>query len=616
MPALLISAFALTTAAQAAVKVSPVLADKVAEAAPGTLVPVYVVMEERLDRNALEAAYPARLYTKMERRDVFRSQAKALANRTQRDLVQFLRDKEAQGEVDRLRPLWIVNVVAFDATPAVLEEVFQMPGIERAMFNEKVQALPVEPVAPADPADPQGNVAGGNPVWSLNTIRAPEVWSTYGITGTGVVVGHFDTGACYNHTDLAANTWINTAEIQANGIDDDGNGYVDDYRGWDFDPYDSNPDDDNGHGTHTMGTVVGDGTAGTQTGVAPGAKVMICKVLEFGFNEGPAVWEAQQYSLDNGADLTTASIGWVTGSHEKDRGIWREASDAAIYAGTMQVFAAGNERGWGSAPDLVRTPGDVPDVITVAATTQSDNIASFSSPGPVEWGLEHQPNNPSGQPIDDEPYRDWEWISTGGLVKPDVAAPGDLTNSTVDCSGYSGNTWSGTSMATPHIAGVIALMLEANPLLTRDDVMDIFADTSIDLGPAGKDNDYGVGRVDAFEAVTAALTPADVEVSVISLRPIVPLGTPIMAQLNLTNTTSSDITFDLWVDVTEPDGTVYASDWIGPRSITLTAGQTFTKLRGKPSNGFLPGTYRFTLKVGEFGVSVWDAASFQFTIPN
>ncbi|MCH7720909.1 MAG: S8 family serine peptidase [Planctomycetes bacterium] len=587
--------------ALAGVEVDPNLEVRLAEAPDGEIVPVYVVMVDRLDRAALEAQYPTHLYTPSERRLLLTSQAKNVAEASQGDLLNYLGSRPIT-EVVLVRPLWIVNVVAFEAVPSVIEEVLSMPGIERAMLNEKEYVLPIEPQR-----EQQGGMAqrGGGIVWSLDQIRAPEVWAM-GITGEGVVVAHYDTGACYNHPDLAANTWINEDEIPGNGQDDDGNGFIDDDKGWDFGANDNDPDDDSGHGTHTMGSVVGDGTQGTQTGVAPGAKVMINKVLNFGFGDGPEVWEAYQYSLENGAHLATASIGWITGIHEKNRADWREASDNAIYAGLILVFAAGNERSWMPVPESIRTPGDVPAVITVGATTVSDSIASFSSPGETEWGTSWIGENTDG------PYNDWEW-NQGGRIKPDIAAPGQSVNSTVDCNGYSSNTWDGTSMATPHIAGVIALMLEANPLLTRDDILEIFADTAVDLGPPGMDNDFGWGRVDAFEAVSAALTPTTIEVDLTAEATLISPGDPIIVTMTLDNTTGVSQTFDMWVDVSRPDGTVLNDSFLGPWTLTMGAGATRTLTKSIPTPGGISGTQVLTLKVGTFGVSVIDSKALPIT---
>jgi serine protease AprX len=155
--------------------------------------------------------------------------------------------------------------------------------------------------------------------------------------------------------------------------------------------------------------------------------------------------------------------------------------------GIAVTFAAGNE-GSCCGVDSVRTPGDVPAMITVGATNCSDVIAGFSSRGPVTWQ-----NVP--------PYNDWPYPP--GKIKPEICAPGENTLSTSNnCSGYL--NLSGTSMATPHVAGAIALMLQVNPKLTHTQVLDILKKTAKDLGPAGEENTYGSGRVDAYAAMKMA----------------------------------------------------------------------------------------------------------------
>ncbi len=185
------------------------------------------------------------------------------------------------------------------------------------------------------------------------------------------------------------------------------------------------------------------------------------------------------------------SMGWLQ-EWLPHRTTWRQTAQVLEAAGVTMVIAAGNERGyyWITAPDNIRTPGDCPEVITVGATGyQTNSYASYSSFGPSEW--------------DEIPFTDYPYPP--GLTKPDIAAPGTNINSTTWGGGYSGDTWSGTSMATPHVAGVVALMLEANPALIPAEVKQIIEDNGIDLGPAGKDNDYGSGLIDTPDAVYGAI---------------------------------------------------------------------------------------------------------------
>lgn len=450
-----------------------------AAARPNELVPVSVVLREQLSDTTIASLAGSRLK--------IAARLKSLADRTQHNLRVQLTAWQAKQQVARIRPLWLSNVVGVDATAAVVYELAARADVAWINYNPKRAVF-------------LGSGGAGNDAdafdWGVVKMRAPEVWSDLGLTGAGVVVADIDSGSCYDHPDIKNRVWINAGEdldhdrqvmdsTDINGVDDDGNGFVDDFIGWNFEVASNDPRDDvNGHGSHTTGTVAGDGTQGTKTGVAPGAQMMVVKV-GLTLADEVDVWNGMQYAADNGANLITMSLGWQH-AWNPDRVTWRRNSENTIAMGTIMIVAAGNE-GAGNEPDNVRTPGDVPRVITIGATETNDAAASFSSRGPVSWtGI---------APYNDHPY-------PPGLIKPDVSAPGVDTNSLNFCNGYALN--SGTSMATPHVAGAAALMLEGDPFLTRDELAGILESTAIDLGPAGKDTTFGAGRVDAYAAAFEA----------------------------------------------------------------------------------------------------------------
>ncbi|MBD3277750.1 MAG: S8 family serine peptidase, partial [Candidatus Aegiribacteria sp.] len=190
--------------------------------------------------------------------------------------------------------------------------------------------------------------------------------------------------------------------------------------GWDFDNNDGDPMDSNGHGTHCAGSVAGDGNAGTETGVAPGATIMALRV-GVTFADEVDVWDAFQFSIDYGADVISTSLGWPQ-NQSPDRTTWRESEENVLAAGLCHSVAAGNEGGgtgdWGD----IRTPGDCPPpwlhpdqtttgglsaVVTVGATDDTDNIASFSSVGYSTW-------------MYDDPWYDYNDTAPNiGLIDPD-----------------------------------------------------------------------------------------------------------------------------------------------------------------------------------------------------
>ncbi len=452
-------------------------------AAPDQMVPVSVVLADQLEPSAIE-----RLARADDPRRAIVSRLKQHAARTQAPLLAAVAGYERDGLAARVRPLWLSSVVGLDATPAVIRALAQRPEVAWINHNPK---RPVFVEAPRPEGQPDGPTD-----WGVLKMRAPEVWTQLGLTGKGVVVADIDSGVCYEHPDIVDHVWINPGEdldgdrvvmdpTDLNGVDDDGNGRVDDLIGWNFEINTNDPRDTaSGHGSHTAGTVAGDGTQGTQTGVAPDAQIMVIKV-GLSLSDEVDVWNGMEYAAENDADLITMSLGWQH-SWDPDRTTWRRNSENTIAMGTIMIVAAGNEGG-GNEPDNVRTPGDVPKVITVGATDPDDAAAYFTSLGPVTW------EGVAG--FGDHPY-------PPGLIKPDVSAPGTDTVSFNYCNGYT--TMSGTSMATPHVAGLAALMLEGDPYLTRDEMAAILEETAIDLGTPGKDNTFGAGRVDALAAANEA----------------------------------------------------------------------------------------------------------------
>ena len=254
-------------------------------------------------------------------------------------------------------------------------------------------------------------------------IDAPEAWDIQ--TGTDVVVAVIDTGLDYNHEDIAGNVWTNPGEIPNNGIDDDNNGYVDDVMGWDFVNGDNDPFDDNDHGTHVSGTIaaVGNNAVGV-TGVNWSARIMPLKFLSArGSGTTADAISALEYAVMMGARISNNS--WGGGAFSQ---ALYDAILAAQNAGHLFVAAAGND-----GVDTDVTPSypasyDLDNIVSVAATDDNDALASFSN---------------------------------FGAVTVDLGAPGVSILSTTPANTYS--SFSGTSMATPHVAGTAALLLAEDP---------------------------------------------------------------------------------------------------------------------------------------------------------
>lgn len=446
---------------------------------------INIRLEEQYNREELASKITGTT-TREARRAIVVQELRSFADETQKDMLAFLSSQEKSLEVTDIMPLWIVNLINCYATPSVIEQLAEMPGIARIDYDKVRQVIDPEPKAlPADKLGDKQNIA-----WNISLVNAPEVWEE-GFDGEDVVVAVLDTGVNGSHLDLAGRMWEHP-----------------DYpnHGYNFVNNNLNTNDVHGHGTHCAGTVAGNGTAGTITGVAPGATIMALKVLgDSGGGTEAGVWAAIQFSVDYGAHVMSLSLGWQH-SWGPDRAAWRIAMENAMNAGVIAAVAAGNEGNWGGQPppSNIRTPGDCPApwthpdqvatggnsaVVTVGSTTSTDAISNFSSKGPVTW-----------QHI--APFNDYAYNPGTGLIIPDVVAPGSNILS-LNNSGNSGyTTMSGTSMAAPAVAGLMALMIQKNPNITPQDISQILEETAIALSTT-KSNTFGSGRIDALAAFEA-----------------------------------------------------------------------------------------------------------------
>ncbi|EAW38353.1 S8 family serine peptidase [Lyngbya sp. PCC 8106] len=289
---------------------------------------------------------------------------------------------------------------------------------------------------------------GGNN-WGRDLIQAPEVW-TQGITGENVVVAVVDSGIDYNHPDLFPNIWNNPSEIANNGIDDDNNGYVDDSRGWDFVNQDNDPMDLNSHGTHVTGIIAATEDGVGITGVAPNATIMPVRVLDKnGFGKINDALMGIRYAVENGADVINLSLGGNDYISEV-----LETISWAVEQGVVVVVAAGNESSsFPSYPARFANQFG----IAVGSVDGKNQLSSFSNRAGI------LPLNYVVAPGGDGGFSD----------VGDIYSTIPLTSSAVPY-----RFLSGTSMAAPHVAGVVALMLQANPNLTPTQVEDILNQTA------------------------------------------------------------------------------------------------------------------------------------------
>ena len=417
-----------------------------------------------------------------------------------------------------------------------------MPGVVAVQPNYKRRIIQSAP--PNDPYWLDGSL------WGLDKIQAQQAWTTF-TTGDGsVIVASIDTGVDYTHPDLAANMWRNPYEIAGNHIDDDGNGYVDDVYGIDTVNHDSNPYDDQGHGTHTSGTIaaVGNNNEGV-VGVNWNAKILACKFLDAsgsGTDAGAIeCFDYVNFIRARGENLRVTSNSWGSArGSEQVSPLLKSAIDAAGSLGIVNVFGAGND---GTDNDAI--PFD-------PASYDSSSIVSVASSGPTDRR---------------------SFFSNYGATSVDLAAPGEDILSTVPGGDY--DYMSGTSMATPHVAGVAALLMKLDPTLTAEAVRALLM-ANVDQSSRWTNRVASGGRLNAYRAAAAVNAVPNDPPSVSITGPVD--GVSYKAPVNITidaiasdgDGTIQNVSFyangaPIGVDTTAP----YQASWNGvqPGSYTVTA---------------------------------------------
>ncbi|MBI4056526.1 MAG: S8 family serine peptidase [Elusimicrobia bacterium] len=390
-----------------------------------------------------------------------------------------LRSLRAQGKADPvgigLDRIYVLEVPSDTDSQEILKAYRENSAVE---YIEPDALVHVQATLPNDPwfGDLWGLHNVGQSSGTVDAdIDAPEVWDVVTGATSPIVVGVVDTGVDYTHPELSGHIWTNPREIPGNGIDDDGNGYVDDVRGWDFKYHDKDPMDDHGHGTHVSGTIAASGNNGQGVvGVTWGAKIMPLKFLGYdGSGDAADAVVAIYYAAANGADVLNNS--WGGGGYSQT------LQDAINYARALGVFfvaSAGN-----SGSDAYNTyPAAMDNVFTVAATDRNDLKASFSSYGSV---------------VD---------ISAPGVSILSTVPPGPCA--LCDPSGDIYRYLSGTSMASPHVSGVAALMLTQAPSLSVSELESLLKNSAEDI--YSKNPGYvgllGAGRLNAYRAVVSQLS--------------------------------------------------------------------------------------------------------------
>ncbi len=518
-------------------KINPYLADKLASSNDNERVRIYITFNNPLTLNDFsDIPYDA---PKSERRKTVIDRLINHANNSQSRVKSFLAFRSSDAEI--LDVMWVVNAIVVNANRNAVY------SLDAANFNEITQ-INLDPQWPADQMLDDITIAmpfktALAPESGIVLMNADDCWAL-GNRGAGVLVANADDGFWWKHPDLVKGVWQNMGEDanhngmtiiwgsgttsafdagDINGIDDDGNGKVDDLIGWDFTTGNYNITTAS-HGSATLGHVIGDGTGGTSTGVSPLAKCILMRNAS-GYTQQILTF---QYALQMGADVVTSSLSfkWYF-SPKPDYSLVRLTTDISLAAGMVHANSTSNDGNTvgiplnissaGCNPAPWRHPdqlkiGGLSGVIGVGNVSCSNDIIASSSPhGPTLWGNWALWNSGSwpytiAAGHSDYPYSrvaPVEVPDSMGLLKPDLSAPGENSTSTYVSSGSGYGTFGGTSSATPHTAGALALMLSINPEMLPADLDRVLELTAIEKGDPGKDYRYGAGRIDALLATTS-----------------------------------------------------------------------------------------------------------------
>lgn len=347
--------------------------------------------------------------------------------------------------VKQSEKFWLGNAISLKISAKKVKQMANDPRVDQIVKDSIVQIPDLEKQVNMIDSNSDENTALKTYDWGIDKIGANKVWELLGMTGKNIKVAVIDTGIQGDHPDLEGKVvaWRDFIHSEKTAYDDDG------------------------HGTHVAGTIAGNGTEGIHTGVAPGVQLIGAKVLD---NEGKGTYttvlSGMQWAAENEADILNLSLGGP--QTDAFNTIFEDLNSLGIFP----VIAAGNS---GPDPSTIGSPGSHPLAFTIGATDLDDNIAAFSSRGPVQT------------------------VDGNLIVKPDVVAPGVDIVSTWYKGGYA--RMSGTSMATPYTAGAVALLKEAFPGATLTDLKGLLTQNSVPLGKSQPNSDYGWGRIDIYNTI-------------------------------------------------------------------------------------------------------------------
>ncbi|MGG4168606.1 S8 family serine peptidase [Rossellomorea vietnamensis] len=441
---------------------------------------------EAVAKKAAETAKKQKLSAnskKLLKRNMVVSELRAKALESQAEVKEYLAKEKKSGEVKEIKDFYVVNGMAVTSTKKVMEKISTFAQVEKILPNETRQIIqPAKAKASSSAVlDKESPKSPASIEWNIDRVGAPAVWEM-GIDGAGTVIASIDTGVQWNHPAL---------KEKYRGYDPQNPDSPDNEFNWfDATAGQSSPYDDQGHGTHTVGTMVGSEPDGSnQIGVAPGAKWIAVKAFTADGGTDVDLLEAGEWILapkdaegnphpEMAPDVVNNSWGGGAGLDEW----YRDMVSAWRAAEIFPEFSAGNTTLFNpGGPGSIANPANYPESFATGATDINDRLGSFSLQGP-------------------SPYEE---------IKPEIAAPGVNIRSSVPGGNYEGG-WNGTSMAGPHVTAVAALLRQVDASLTVDEIEEILMSTAVPLTdgtfPESPNNGYGHGLVNAFDAVSSVMS--------------------------------------------------------------------------------------------------------------
>ena len=450
------------------------------------MIDINIIFKSQMDLARLRTRANTTLDKKV-RRAILVDELKLFSEKEQQEVLSILQAENRSNQVTNIKTYWLSNAISCTANRDVIHLLSKHPDIQFISYDERIYMIPE--------GNQQYNNTRNEELYltdNIPMVNADKVWEM-GYTGKGVIVAVIDSGVNYNHADLKDHLWDGGAEFPNHGYNviDNNNDPMDKY----------------GHGTHCAGTVCGDGTSGINTGIAPDATLMCIKAIDdYGSGTASSINAGMEFAVEHNADILSMSLGFPN-SNTSNKTLLRNTCVNALELGVIAAVAVGNH-GKNATPqmqvpnnvlipgmcpppwlhtDQQVNPGGLSCVVAVGAIDFSENMYENGSLGPVTWT--------------DTEYNDYPYNPAIGLIRPDICAPGVGIKSLGHDNNDSYNLKSGTSMATPCVAGVMALMLEKQNDLTPAEICMIIETTAKKLTET-KSNLYGTGLINALDAIS------------------------------------------------------------------------------------------------------------------